>query len=150
VLGNETPVSVAIRRFLAGNPATARELFGADRLPTLVQYDPATRYFETHDGTLVFTADGAVPMVRYHIADEGGLIGYDEMLAFCQGNGFDPVAEVTAHSDRGAPSLLFGYVFGRSLFTVSYFGANIYTENVSVDSSSQRSATGSLGSSRCE
>jgi phenylacetate-CoA ligase len=132
VLGNETPLSVSIRRFLAGNPAAAREMFGADRLPTLVQYDPATRYFEAHDGTLLFTADGAVPMVRYHIADEGGLIGYDELLAFCRSNGFDPVAEVTAHSDRGAPALPFGYVFGRSLFTVSYFGANIYPENITV------------------
>jgi len=28
--------------------------------------------------------------------------------------------------------LPFVYVFGRSLFTVSYFGANIYPENVSV------------------
>jgi phenylacetate-CoA ligase len=132
VLGNETPLSVSIRRFLAGNPAAARELFGEDRLPTLVQYDPATRYFETHDGTLLVTADGAVPMVRYHIADEGGLIGYDEMLAFCREHGFDPVVEIAAHSDRGAPALPFGYVFGRSLFTVSYFGANIYPENVTV------------------
>src|SRR5689334_23132954 len=41
VLGNETPLSVGIRRFLAGRPDAARELFGASRLPTLVQYDPA-------------------------------------------------------------------------------------------------------------
>jgi phenylacetate-CoA ligase len=132
VLGNETPLSVAIRRFLARTTAAARELFGEDRLPTLVQYDPATRYFETHDGTLLFTADGSVPMVRYHIADEGGLVEYDEMLAFCREHGFDPVAEIAARSDRGAPALPFGYVFGRSLFTVSYFGANIYPENVTV------------------
>jgi phenylacetate-CoA ligase len=28
--------------------------------------------------------------------------------------------------------LPFGYVFGRSLFTVSFFGANVYPENVTV------------------
>jgi phenylacetate-CoA ligase len=132
VLGTETPLSIAVRRFLARTPRAARELFGEDRLPTLVQYDPATRYFETHHDTLLFTADGAVPLVRYHIADEGGLVGYDEMLAFCAASGFDPLAEVGQISDRGAPHLPFGYVFGRSLFTVSFFGANIYPENVTV------------------
>jgi phenylacetate-coenzyme A ligase PaaK-like adenylate-forming protein len=132
VLGNETPLSVSVRRFLARTPAAARELFGEARLPTLVQYDPETRYLETLDGTLLFTADGAVPMVRYHIADEGGLVEYGEMLAFCRVHGFDPIAEIAAQSDRGAPALPFSYVFGRSLFTVSYFGANIYPENISV------------------
>src|SRR5690606_12687097 len=43
VLGNETPLSVEIRRFLAGRPELARELFGESRLPTLVQYDPEAR-----------------------------------------------------------------------------------------------------------
>jgi phenylacetate-CoA ligase len=73
VLGNETPLSVRIRRFLAGNPAAARELFGESRIPTLVQYDPMHRFFETNDGTLLFSGDNGVPLIRYHIADEGGL-----------------------------------------------------------------------------
>jgi phenylacetate-CoA ligase len=133
VLGTETPLSIAVRRFLAGMPAAARRLFGSDRLPTLVQYDPATRFFETApDGTLVFSADGTVPLVRYRIADEGGLVGYDEMLAFCAGHGLDPLAEVGRLSDRGVRRLPFGYVFGRPLFTVSFFGANVYPENVTV------------------
>ncbi|WP_327003440.1 phenylacetate--CoA ligase family protein [Dactylosporangium sp. NBC_01737] len=129
VLGTETPLSVAIRRFLAGRPDAARALFGDPRLPTLVQYDPATRYFETHDGTLLFTGDGGIPLVRYHIADEGGLISHDAMLAFCRTHGFDPT---TGLDGAAAPDLPFVWVFGRSLFTVSYFGANIYPENVTV------------------
>jgi phenylacetate-CoA ligase len=123
VLGNETPLSVRIRRFLAATPAAARELFGDPRLPTLVQYDPMIRYFETVDGTLLFTGDGGVPLVRYHIADEGGLLGADELVAFCRRHGFDP------GDGDGRP---FVYVFGRSLFTVSYFGANVYPENVAA------------------
>ncbi|RZU52410.1 phenylacetate-CoA ligase [Krasilnikovia cinnamomea] len=129
VLGTETPLSIAVRRFLARDPAAARELFGSDRLPTLVQYDPGSRYFETHAGTLLFSCDGAVPLVRYHIADEGGLIGHDELLEFCARHGFDPAE---AADPRGAPRLPFVYVFGRSLFTVSFFGANVYPENVTV------------------
>ncbi|MFD0576990.1 phenylacetate--CoA ligase family protein [Dactylosporangium darangshiense] len=123
VLGNETPLSVRVRRFLAAEPAAARELFGDSRLPTLVQYDPMIRYFEAVDGTLLFTGDGGVPLIRYHIADEGGLLSRDELVAFCRRHGFDP----GDGDDRP-----FVYVFGRSLFTVSYFGANIYPENVAA------------------
>jgi phenylacetate-CoA ligase len=123
VLGNETPQSVSIRRFLAGKPDLARELFGDSRLPTLVQYDPASRFFEVHEGTLLFSGDNGVPLIRYHIADEGGVITHQEMQEFCGSNGFTPA---------DGPELPFVYVFGRSLFTVSFFGANIYPENVTV------------------
>jgi len=132
VLGTETPLSVCIRRFLAARPEAAQELFGGARLPTLVQYDPGSRFFETHDGTLLFSGDNGVPLIRYHIADEGGLIGYQDMLAFCGRHGFDPVAELGGPSARGVRPLPFVYVFGRSYFTVSYFGANVYPENVAI------------------
>ncbi|MGK5556089.1 phenylacetate--CoA ligase family protein [Actinomadura kijaniata] len=124
VLGNETPLSIEIRRFLAGRPAAARELFGGSRLPTLVQYDPAVRFFEERDGTLLFTGDNGVPLIRYHIADEGGIVGYDAMLAFLERHAFRP--SVTG------PDLPFVYVFGRSHFTVSFYGANVYPENITV------------------
>jgi phenylacetate-CoA ligase len=132
VLGTETPLSVCIRRFLAARPEAAGELFGEARLPTLVQYDPGSRFFETRDGTLLFSADNGIPLLRYHIADEGGLIGYQDMLAFCGRHGFDPVAELGGPGARGVRPLPFAYVFGRSYFTVSYFGANVYPENVTV------------------
>ena len=132
VLGNETPLSICIRRFLSKNPDAARSLFGESRLPTLVQYDPLSRFFETHEGTLVFSGNNGIPLVRYHISDQGGLIYYDEMLQFLAGWGFDPVTELQRKGGRGIHSLPFVYVFGRSHFTISYFGANIYPENVTV------------------
>jgi phenylacetate-CoA ligase len=134
VLGNETPLSISIRRFLARHPSAARELFGESRLPTLVQYDPRLRLFETResDGTLLFSGGNGIPLVRYHIADSGGLVSYADMLAFVGRHGFDPLAEVQAASDRGARAMPFAYVFGRADFTISYFGANVYPENVTV------------------
>ena len=124
VLGNETPLSVEIRRFLAGRPGAARELFGESRLPTLVQYDPEVRFFEEHEGTLVFSGDNGIPLVRYHIADEGGIVPFERMLRFVRKCGFDPSAT--------GPSRPFVYVFGRSHFTVSYYGANVFPENISI------------------
>ena len=130
VLGNETPLSICIRRFLANNPDAAVELFGESRLPTLLQYEPYSRFFETIDGTLLFSGNNGIPLVRYHIADTGGIIAYQAMLEFLAKWGFNPLEALAGK--RGVRSLPFVYVFGRSNFTVSYFGANIYPENVIV------------------
>jgi phenylacetate-CoA ligase len=132
VLGNETPLSICIRRFLANHPGVAHALFGESRLPTLVQYDPLSRFFETLEGTLLFSGNNGIPLLRYHIADQGGLISYPAMLQFLKTWGFDPLAALKAEGERGIHPLPFVYVFGRSHFTVSYFGANIYPENVTV------------------
>jgi phenylacetate-CoA ligase len=132
VLGNETPLSIRIRRWLAANPDAARQLFGESRLPTLVQYDPLSRYFETQDGALLFSGDNGVPLIRYNILDTGGAIPYEQMLTFLADHGYNPVAELKRSGTRGVRPLPFVYVFGRSDFTVSYFGANIYPENVTV------------------
>ncbi len=132
VLGNETPLSICIRRFLANNPEAARDLFGESRLPTLVQYDPISRFFEVKDGALLFSGNNGIPLVRYNILDDGGIVRYDAMLQFLAKWGFDPVTELHKNGGRGIRSLPFVYIFGRSNFTVSYFGANIYPENVTV------------------
>jgi len=131
VLANETPLSIGIRRFLAERPDAAHALFGESRLPTLAQYDPLSRLFEVYDGTLLFSGDNGIPLIRYHIADNGGLFGYDAMLGFLAEWGFDPLADLGSRA-RGARNLPFVFVFGRSHFTISYFGANIYPENVTV------------------
>ena len=132
VLANETPLSICIRRFLATMPDAARELFGESRLPTLAQYDPLSRFFEADGRTLLFSGDNGIPLVRYNILDTGGVVPYAEMMWFLSKWGFDPYIELRQHSERGMRELPFVFVFGRSDFTVSYFGANIYPENVTV------------------
>jgi phenylacetate-CoA ligase len=132
VLGNETPFSIAIRRWLADNPNAARALFGESRLPTLVQYDPISRFFETHDGTLVVSGESSVPLVRYHIADKGGTISFAAMLDFLKYHGINQLTDLGLAADFIPRQLPFVYVFGRADFTVSYYGANIYPENITV------------------
>jgi phenylacetate-CoA ligase len=130
VLGNETPLSIAIRRFLSQEPEAAQLLFGKARLPTLVQFDPLSRYIEAVDGQILITADSSVPIIRYNIMDRGGVIAYDDMLAFLKDIGFNPKKEIPdEYPIRNMP---FVYVFGRANFAVSFFGANVYPENISV------------------
>jgi phenylacetate-CoA ligase len=126
VLANETPLSITIRRFLAEQPEAARELFGEARLPTLCQFDPSHRYFEQEpDASLLFSAAGSVPLVRYKILDRGGVIPFPRMLAFLKEYGFSPDASPIRE-------LPFVYVFGRSSFAVSLYGANVYPENIAA------------------
>jgi phenylacetate-CoA ligase len=135
VLGNETPLSICIRRWFADHPEAARQLFGESRLPTLVQYDPNSRFFEVQDGTLLFSGDNGIPLIRYHIADTGGIISHTAMLEFLKSYDFDPYTVLNdglLNHNRGLYPLPFVYVFGRSHFIISYFGANIYPENITV------------------
>lgn len=125
VLANETPLSIGIRRFLAREPRAARELFGESRLPTLCQYDPFHRYFESSGDEVVFSADGTVPLIRYRILDRGGVVPYARMLEFLRDHRQTPVIP----SESALP---FVYVFGRQGFALSFYGANVYPENVAV------------------
>ncbi|HEV2474311.1 MAG TPA: hypothetical protein VGS41_16660 [Chthonomonadales bacterium] len=128
VLANETPLSISIRRFLGKNPGAARDLFGESRLPTLAQYDPFSRFFEVRNSSLLFTGDNGIPLVRYGILDNGGLVTFDQMMAFLSQRGFDPLEDL--RSEAHCAQQPFVYVFGRSDFTISYFGANIYPEQI--------------------
>ena len=132
VLGNETPLSIAIRRWLSAHPAAARSLFGESRLPTLVQYDPVSRFFELYEDTLVVSGENSMPLVRYHIADKGGLLSYEAMWSFLETQSIHSLCDLGLDTPVELRPMPFVYVFGRADFTVSYYGANIYPENVTV------------------
>ncbi|KAJ3216154.1 hypothetical protein HDU67_009881 [Dinochytrium kinnereticum] len=141
VLACESPLSANIRLWLSNNPVVARKLFGKDRLPSLLQYDPKNRFMELYedDKTLAFTT---LPMqidndrdseIRYRIGDAGGLISFAEMVQFIEteSNGeFSPFNNLS--QTRGARKLPFVYVFGRAFWTVSLYGANVYVDQVMV------------------
>ncbi|WP_345786422.1 phenylacetate--CoA ligase family protein [Chthonomonas sp.] len=131
VLANETPLSIAIRRWFADNPKAAEQIFGESRLPTLAQYDPYTRFFECSEGKLLFSGNNGIPLIRYNILDTGGVVPFEKLMAFLQDWRFDPLREL-ATCGLTYRKLPFVYVFGRSDFTLSYYGANIYPENVTV------------------
>lgn len=132
VLANETALSVRVRRFLADHPRAAQELFGESRLPTLCQYDPLVRYFELDGQDLVFSGDSGAPLVRYKILDRGGVLPYTTLLGFLRDHGFEPNASADTGSAGRVRDLPFVFVFGRSNFAVSFYGANVFPENVSV------------------
>jgi phenylacetate-CoA ligase len=158
VLGCETELSAIIRKYLADHPNVARELFKKDRIPSLLQYDPTSKLFETKpdDDTLVFSSlpilncaspatrvdhDGSeeltMPAIRYSIGDSGGLIGFEDLTKFLGRRGFDAISELRSRYAADHASMLFRklpfvWVFGRAFWCVSMFGANVYVENIMI------------------
>lgn len=133
VLANETPLSIRIRRALARRPDVARALFGEARLPTLCQYDPNHRFFEVEQGGwLLFSGDGGAPLLRYRILDRGGVVPYAEMRRLLAEHQLEHELDHGLDEAAMLPELPFVYVFGRSHFAVSFYGANVYPENISV------------------
>lgn len=122
VMGFETKLSIHLRSFVSDNPTFCAEIFGKERVPSLTQFDPRSRFFEEHNGELLLTADLGVPLIRYNMHDIGSVKTYSEMRnLFGRKNNrlFDKQLQ-----------LPFISVFGRGKFSATIYAANIYSENV--------------------
>lgn len=63
---------------------------------------------------------------RYGIGDAGGFLSFQQMLDTVKSKGLDIPKDITR---RIQP---FVWVFGRSFWVVSVYGANVYVENIMV------------------
>ena len=127
VLAHETTASIVIRRRISEDLETRRKIFNDERLPSLLQYHPEHKYFETVGEEIIFTATGGVPLVRYNIHDRGGILSRSDIE--------DKIPELKESFAEIATNhqlwnLPFVYVFGKSDQTVIVYGANVYPENI--------------------
>ncbi|MEU0360383.1 phenylacetate--CoA ligase family protein [Streptomyces cyaneofuscatus] len=123
VLAFETPTTIGLRRSIDGVPGAGEEVFRSERLPMLMQYASELRHFEAEEGRLFLTTDGAVPLVRYTFGDSGGVADAAAMDARCRAAGIGVL-----RGDRSP----FVWLFGRDLFALSLYGANVYPETVAL------------------
>lgn len=126
-MAHETPLTTHIRRLINRSPAASRDIFGAERLPTLAQYDPRLKFFEQVDNNLIYTNRNGIPLVRYSIGDQGGIIPYTDMKKVLYEHNYDIEKDFEG---KYLWKLPFVYVFGRSDLTVSFYGLLIYPEHI--------------------
>lgn len=132
LLGIETPTSVLLRSLAEGTDARLA-FFKDERLPSVLAYNPLFKYFEiTQEDTVIFTSSTGVPLIRYDIGDQGGLISYRHAAHLIQDSSGQSLQEKLeqehfSHLDLAFPLV---YVFGRKDFTVHLYGANVYPENI--------------------
>src|SRR3989344_8019682 len=80
VLGVETPWSIALRKKASKSVQTIEEIFGQNRLPSVLQYLPTIRHLEVIANEIhLTTANGAIPLIRYNIHDNGGIMTHTEV-----------------------------------------------------------------------
>ncbi len=122
LMGFETPLSIKIRRITQTNHELRKNLFHSERVPSIVNYIPNLRFFESYNEELLLTADRSVPFIRYNIHDVGGIISHEDLTAKC--------AKHNISINKTDLELPFVYIFGRGKFTASIYAVNIYPENV--------------------
>jgi phenylacetate-CoA ligase len=135
ILGHETPLTILIRRLASKNKKLNQALFNDSRLPSLHQYYPFLKFFEVNEkGELIFTTQGGLPLIRYNIGDQGGIISFFQMMRILAQYGYSQSWIKQTLKKYKANHLLwklpFVYLFGRADFTVSLYGVKIYPENI--------------------
>ncbi len=131
ILGHESPLSI-LARLNTIKVGPLRSPFAQDeRLPSLNQYNPILRHFEAVDKELVFTAAAGIPLIRYDVGDNGGIVSYNEMNEWLANNGIN-VEKIFQQNDISEClwKLPFVYLYGRRDFTITLYGLNVYPENI--------------------
>ncbi|NCU38592.1 phenylacetate--CoA ligase family protein [Candidatus Saccharibacteria bacterium] len=130
-LGFETPAAIALKRIAHRDPGFSQELFATERLPWVYQYNPLSKYFETLDGELVLTGRAAMPLIRYNIHDQGGVLPRKTIDAFLSKKRISLHSELAENAAADLDtSLPFIYLFGRPHNNATLYGVNIYPENI--------------------
>lgn len=131
-VGFGSPMTGLIRKLAAENKSLLKDLFDAEHLPSLVQYNPMGYFVEIVEGEIVVTSGGGIPLIRYNIHDRGGVIPFDQMMESLKSHDYDPLALCREHgySPNKIWKWPFVYTFGRSDNVVSIGGANVYPQNI--------------------
>jgi phenylacetate-CoA ligase len=131
-MAQESPVSILIRRLALANDLLYKKIFKeAGRLPTLAQFHPGFINFESVGNRVYCTSDNILPLVRYEIGDNGGVMDFDEMEQAFTELGLDLRKEVErAGLSDTLTELPFVYVYERSDLSVKLYGAIVYPEHV--------------------
>lgn len=127
-LAFETPRSIFIRKLAAKNEGLHRQLFKhTHKLPTLAQYIPGFTNFEQVNDELVITGDSALPLVRYAIGDNGGVIDADRMdkILNAPATAGERFAATKARQSGGLP---FVYVYERKNFAAKLHLRDIHPQ----------------------
>ncbi|MDA1317154.1 MAG: hypothetical protein O3B87_03975 [bacterium] len=126
----EETTSILIRRIAQRNKELFHDIFTPiNKIPTLAQYNPMFVSFESIDGEIVVTGDNAIPLIRYSIGDNGGVLSYDEAVDILSQHGVNLAEQSKKLGIQNfITQLPFVFIYERADFSVSLYGLNIYPE----------------------
>ncbi len=128
----ETPVSILMRELAFNDSAVFKRLFhNVSRLPTFAQFNPQTINFEEVRGRVVCTGNSVLPLVRYDIGDQGGVLTFREAMQAFADEGVD-IKTKLKNLDilKTVNELPFVYIYERADMSTKLYGAIIYPEHI--------------------
>jgi phenylacetate-CoA ligase len=131
-MSHETPLSIFMRRQAVANKPLFNDLFPkTHKQPTFTQYLPEMFYFEEENGQLLCSSYSGLPLMRYDLKDNGGVLRMAAAEEIFKKHGLDlhKEAEVAGISEN-TWKLPFLYLYERSDFSVTLVGGNIYPEEI--------------------
>lgn len=130
-MGWETPTSILMKRLALKNGELFERLFGSiKKCPTFAQYNPREHYFEGKEGRLLVTGNSAIPLIRYDLGDNGGVMSYAQAVEGCKTTGIDIKREAKRVGVNELQELPLVYVYERNDFSTTLYGLQIYPETV--------------------
>lgn len=127
----ETGISILLKRTLSKDKKMYADFFpSVSRMPTLAQYNPHFIVFESVDGSVVLSAENALPLVRYAIGDQGGVLSFNEIKKKLAKHGYDIKSLAKKAGITSVPELPFVYIYERSDFSTKLYGALIFPEYI--------------------
>ena len=126
----EEATSILIRRLARNNQELFHDIFTPiNKIPTLAQYNPMFVNFESIDSEIILTGDNAIPLIRYSIGDNGGVLPYTKVVDILSQYGIDLSQQAKKLGIQNfITQLPFVFIYERADFSVSLYGLNIYPE----------------------
>lgn len=127
----ETATTVVIKRAAMKNKQLFTDLFSnIVKSPTVAQFNPIDIMFEEVDGEVVLTGNNALPLIRYAIGDNGGVLSFDEVTRSMKANGTSIEKEARNAKIKELYALPMVYLYERSDLSTKLYGAIIYPEHI--------------------
>jgi phenylacetate-CoA ligase len=127
----ETATTVIAKRVALKNRKLFIELFSdIVKSPTVAQFNPLDIMFEGVNGEVVLTGNNALPLIRYAIGDNGGVLSYDEVEKAMKENGTSMEKEARVAKVKELYELPMVYLYERSDLSTKLYGAIIYPEHI--------------------
>lgn len=118
-------------RILANKKKTCCErLFGENRVPSLVQYNPMAKFIEIISNNIVMTSMGGLPLIRYDTHDYGNVLTKENIVSIYREACDEDLIKEAKRYKTVITSSPYLYVFGRSDYTASIYGVLIYPETI--------------------
>ncbi|MFA5290775.1 MAG: hypothetical protein WC385_00450 [Candidatus Paceibacterota bacterium] len=126
----ETPLSILARELATSDKKLFNDVFGGiEKTPTFAQFNPEFISFEEDHGEIVLTGDNTIPLIRYTIGDNGGVISFADLKDKFKANGLDLKKEATkAGIIDQITELPFVYVYERKDLSTTIYGLNVFPE----------------------